>query len=60
MKTDDLIKKFGTAAGIASSLGFHRRTVHYWIANKNIPIRTQQNIQFMTGGALKADKAKRA
>ena len=56
MKPADLVKKFGTVANAASSLGVHRRTIYYWMTNKEIPFRMQRWIEFETGGALKAAK----
>jgi len=56
MKPKDLIKHFGGAASAAKAIGVQRRTVYYWIANKEIPFRQQRWIEFETGGALKAKK----
>lgn len=56
MKPSDITKHFGGAAAAATALGFHRRTVYYWINKKTIPARTQKHIEFQTGGALKAGK----
>lgn len=62
MSPSDIVNHFKGAASAAASLGFHRRTIYYWIAEGAIPWRTQKHIEFQTGGALKAapKKAKRA
>lgn len=58
MKPADLVKHFASPANASRSLGFHRRTIYHWIAEQEIPIRTQKHIEFLTNGKLKADKKK--
>jgi len=53
MRYSDLIKHFGSVAEAARKLGFTRAGIYYWRDN-TIPRRTQELIEAITGGKLKA------
>ena len=53
MTHDQIIKKYGTPTEAKAKLGFTLQTFRNW-KRDGIPQRTQQVIEFITGGQLKA------
>jgi hypothetical protein len=55
MTYDEVIERFGTQARLASILGITQSTVSLW--KKVVPARYQFQIEVLTHGELKADRA---
>lgn len=58
MTRDQIVKHFGGVQKAADGLGVSRQTIYLW--DGGIPHRSQQLIEALTGGKLKADKKKGA
>jgi predicted transcriptional regulator len=54
MTTNQLLKKYGTAAEVARVFGYTPAAISLWIKAKRIPNKAQRMIELMTGGELKA------
>ena len=53
MTPNQIIKFYGSRSQAARTLGFTLQTFRNW-EKRGIPLRSQQVIQFITSGALKA------
>ncbi len=60
MTTDEALQFFGTAAALARTLKIKPPSVSEWIADGEIPIGRQCQLEIITDGALRADRAKLA
>jgi len=60
MTPTQVVKHFDNNLQFAAyNLGFTDAAIRKWIANGKVPVRTQVLIEGITGGKLKADKAKK-
>ncbi len=57
MTPEQVIKHYdGSISYAAYNLGFSDQAVRHWVAKKRIPSKTQQLIEALTAGKLKADR----
>lgn len=59
MKTEQLIKFFGSQANAARQMSVSRAAVSQWVAAGVVPKSRQYQAEILTGGALKANPAKK-
>jgi hypothetical protein len=57
MTVDQIIKEYGSPTRAKNALGFTLQTFRNWRRN-GIPLRSQQVIQYITSGKLKAGSKK--
>lgn len=56
MTFDEVCVYYGGAAAAAEALGIRRQTVYAWRYRGGIPLRTQYQIQVVSGGVLVANE----
>ena len=55
MNAQQIVKHFGGELQAALALGKTQNTIKNWLDGSKIPVNTQNFIQTITGGKLKAD-----
>lgn len=55
MNCAELLKHFGTKAGIGRAIGVDRQVVHGWFERGSVPLDQQMKYEVVTAGVLRAD-----
>lgn len=57
MTVDQVIKHYGSIADTAAALGVTYQAVQQWVANNRVPEGRQWQVETLTKGRLKAERA---